>query len=263
MRASGECRHFRRGLTVQFDPETKKPLGIDNTPAHIKAYATDSATRLGFTPDLYYLHRVDPKGNLVEAVKALNELKSEGKCRYIGLSECSADTLRKACSGRCPRSSRRASLTVAVAHIDALQIEYSLFALDHEQNGLLAAARELGVTVVAFGPLGKGILTGAYKETTMFGDDDYRKTIPQWSEANLDRNLDVVRMLERLAEKKACTVGQLAIAWVMAQGAIPIPGTKSITRLEENFGARDVDLTDADLRDIRQILDRNPVQGAR
>lgn len=144
-----------------------------------------------------------------------------------------------------------------------MQIEYSPWFTDHEQNGLIDAAKELGVTIVAFSPLGKGILTGAYKSATDFKDGDYRKTIPRYSEENFASNLRIVHEFQKLAEKKGCTSGQLALAWVIAQGAIPIPGTKSAGRLTENFEAGHVDLNDDELKEIRRLVEEAKPKGNR
>lgn len=161
-----------------------------------------------------------------------------------------------------PGASLTSSL-IPVAHIDALQIEYSPWYTDHEQNGLIDAAKELGVSIIAFSPLGKGILTGAYKSPSDFKDGDFRKTIPRYSEENFSSNLRIVQEFQKLAEKKGCTSGQLALAWVIAQGAIPIPGTKSAERLTENFGAGRVDLNENELKEIRRLVEEAKPKGNR
>ncbi|WOO80353.1 Aldo-keto reductase yakc [NADP(+)] [Vanrija pseudolonga] len=213
---------------------------VTNKPAHIAEYIEGSKQRLGFYPDLYYLHRIDPSTPLEDSIPALNKLKTDGKVKYIGLSECSAATLRKAC---------------AIAHIDALQIEYSPWHTDHEDNGLIDAARELGVTIIAYSPLGKGILSGQYRSLDDFPADDIRRTIPRFHGDNFAKNLRIVDEFARLASKKGCTPSQLALAWVVAQGAIPIPGTKTEGRLDENFGARNVELNEAELKELRVLID--------
>ncbi|KAJ9098468.1 hypothetical protein QFC19_006335 [Naganishia cerealis] len=218
---------------LQCDFEAKKTqMQVNNSAAHIEEYIEGTIQRLGSAPDLYYLHRIEPGRSLKESITALNDLKKAGKCRYIGLSECSAETLRKACK-------------------------------DHEQNGLIDAAKELGVTIIAYSPLGKGILTGSYQSTSDFKEGDIRKTIPRFNEENLSSNMKIVREFQRLADKKGCTSGQLALAWVIAQGAIPIPGTKSAERLKENFGAANVDLNDQELKEIRKLVEEAKPQGNR
>ncbi|KAI9636259.1 NADP-dependent oxidoreductase domain-containing protein [Dioszegia hungarica] len=220
----------------------------DNSKEHIEEYIDQSIERLGFKPDLYYLHRIEPGRDLAESIGALQGLKEAGKCRYIGLSECNAETLRNACK---------------IAHIDALQIEYSPWFTDHEQNGLIPAARELGVTIIAYSPLGKGILTGKFTSVDQFPEGDIRRTIPRFSEELLGKNMRIVDEFKKLAEKKGCSPGQLALAWVIAQGAIPIPGTKKAERLEENFGAREVDLDEEELAEIRKLVEEAKPEGAR
>jgi aryl-alcohol dehydrogenase-like predicted oxidoreductase len=160
-------------------------------------------------------------------------------------------------------SSTDPPLEPTVAHIDSLQIEYSPWFTDHEQNGLIDAAKELGVSVIAYSPLGKGILTGTVSRTSDFQEGDVRKSIPRFSEENLSTNMRIVREFQKLAEKKGCTSGQLALAWVIAQGAIPIPGTKSAERLTENFGASNVDLSEEELTEIRKLVEDAKPQGNR
>lgn len=235
------------GIEVDFD--TKTPTGkITNSPAHINEYIEGTIKRLGSAPDLYYLHRIEPGRSLEESITALNGLKKAGKCRYIGLSECSAQTLRKACG---------------IAKIDALQIEYSPWFTDHEQNGLIDTAKEFGVAIIAYSPLGKGILTGKFQSVDDFPEGDIRKTIPRFGEDVLSSNMRIVDEFKKLADKKGCTSGQLALAWVIAQGAIPIPGTKSSTRLEENFGATNVNLSQDELKELRKLIEEAKPKGAR
>ncbi|RSH93609.1 hypothetical protein EHS25_006255 [Saitozyma podzolica] len=224
------------GWDIDFEKKTNG--GVINTAEHIHKTIDSSIKRLGTTPDLYYLHRRDPRTPLEETIGALAEIKKAGKCKYIGISECSAETLRAACK---------------IAHIDALQIEYSPWYTDHERNDLIAAARDNGVTIIAYSPLGKGMLTGKYKDASQFAGD-IRGSAPRFSAENLPKNLRLVEEFEKLAKAKGCTPGQLSIAWVAAQGAIPIPGTKSVSRLEENFGAGKVDLSEAELKAIREII---------
>ena len=178
--------------------------------------------------------------------------RSEGKIKYIGLSEVSSETLRRACK---------------VHHVDAVQSEYSPFTLDIEDPsiGLLATCRELGVATVAYSPLGRGLLTGQYKSHNDFEEGDFRKRAPRYSEENFPKNLKLVEELSSLAQKKGCTPGQLTLAWLLAQGEdiIPIPGTKKIKYLEENMGALKVKLTDTEIKDIRNQVEKAEVHGVR
>jgi len=180
------------------------------------------------------------------------ELKNEGKIKYIGLSEISARTLRRA---------------EKIHHIDAVQIEYSPFAIDIESDtiGLLKTCRELGVAVVAYSPLGRGMLTGRYKSPSDLEEGDFRRFAPRFSEENFPKNLQLVEKLSTLAKKKGCTSGQLSLAWLLAQGEdiIPIPGTKKIKYLEENKGALDVKLSAEEEKEIRSVVEAAEVHGTR
>ncbi|ORX37922.1 NADP-dependent oxidoreductase domain-containing protein [Kockovaella imperatae] len=231
-----------------LDFEKKENHGVTNKVAHIQEYIQGTIKRLGTTPDLYYLHRMKPEETpLSESIAALDGLKKAGKCKYIGLSEPSARTLRKACE---------------VAHIDAIQIEYSPWFIDHERDGLIDAARELGVSIVAYSPLGKGLLTGKHRDASAFSKD-IRGTAPRYTGENFDKNLALVDEFERLAKSKGCTPGQLSLAWVAAQGAIPIPGTKNADRVKENWGANKVTLTEGELKEIRKVIQENEPVGDR
>ncbi|KAE8448943.1 hypothetical protein EG329_008739 [Mollisiaceae sp. DMI_Dod_QoI] len=176
----------------------------------------------------------------------------EGKIKYLGLSEISADTLRRACK---------------VHHIDAVQIEYSPFSIDIEQPdiNLLKTCRELGVATIAYSPLGRGLLTGAYKSPSDFSPSDFRKFMPRFSAENFPKNLKLVDGLTSLAQKKGCTPGQLTLAWLLAQGEdiIPIPGTKKIKYLEENLGALQVKLSKEEEKEIRTLVEGAEVHGER
>jgi aryl-alcohol dehydrogenase-like predicted oxidoreductase len=207
----------------------------------------DSLERLGVDQiDLYYQHRVDGNVPIEETVGAMAELKKEGKIRYLGLSECSARTLRRA---------------HAVHPIAAVQLEYSPFALEIEsdQTDLLKTARELGVKIVAYSPLGRGFLTGAIQSRDDFDDTDNRKNHPRFSVEHFGENLKLVNALKKLAVKKGCTTSQLVLAWVSAQGEdfITIPGTKRVKYLEENAKANtDVKLSDAEIKEIRAEIEK-------
>ncbi len=202
--------------------------------------------------DLYYCHRLDAKTPVEKTVQAMAELKAEGKIGYLGLSECSADSLRRAC---------------AVHHISAVQIEYSPFTLDieSEQVGLLKACRELGVAVVPYSPLGRGMLSGKYRSPDDFEEGDFRRMAPRFSKENFPKNLKLVDQIVEIAKKKGCTASQLTLAWLMAQGddIFPIPGTTSISRLEENLGSLQVGLTPEEERIIRKACEETEVSGSR
>ncbi|OBT43625.1 hypothetical protein VE00_05237 [Pseudogymnoascus sp. WSF 3629] len=233
------------GFSV-FSPQP----GVTNSAAHIKEYIEGTIDRLGFTPDLYYLHRIDPNTPLEESITALDELRRAGKTKYIGLSECSAATLRKANS---------------IAKIDAVQAEYSAFETLHETNGLIETAKELGVAFVAFSPLGHGWLVDdfQYKSPDDFAPDDFRRTVPKFQGENFYKNKAIVDQMKQLAARKKCTVAQIALAWVAAQGMISIPGTTRADRLEENWASRSVVLTEDEKVEIRRIVDDAKPSGER
>ena len=223
------------------DPDDPTARGQNGRPEYVKQAAEASLQRLGVDHiDLYYQHRVDPKTPIEETVGAMAELVQEGKVRYIGLSEASPDTLRRA---------------NAVHPITALQTEYSLWSREPEDE-ILPTCRELGIGFVAYSPLGRGFLTGAIQSIDDLDEDDYRRFSPRFQGENFQRNLDLVTKIAELAADKAVTPAQLALAWVLAQGEdiVPIPGTKRRTRLEENAGAVDVVLSDDELREIADAL---------
>jgi aryl-alcohol dehydrogenase-like predicted oxidoreductase len=222
--------------------------------AYVKEACDASLKRLGIeTIDLYYQHRVDSNVPIEETVEAMVELKKAGKIRYLGLSECSAKSLRRA---------------HAVHPIAAVQMEYSPFALEieSEQTEFLKTARELGVKIVAYSPLGRGFLTNTIKSRADLESTDSRFSHPRFSEEHFDENLKLVSTLSELAKKKGVTTGQLVLAWVLAQGEdfIPIPGTKRVKYLEENAAAVDVKLSDEEVEQIRQEIQKvGGVKGAR
>jgi aryl-alcohol dehydrogenase-like predicted oxidoreductase len=223
------------------DPDDPSRRGVDGRPEYVKACLEDSLRRLGVDHvDLYYQHRVDPDTPIEETVGALAELVAAGKVRAIGLSEASAETIRRA---------------HAVHPIAAVQTEYSLWSRDVEDE-VLPTLKELGVGLVAYSPLGRGFLTGAIKSLDDLDADDYRRFSPRFQGDNFQRNLDLVGIVERLAADKGVTPAQLGLAWVLAQGGdiVPIPGTKRRSRLEENVGAADVQLSDDELRAIGKAL---------
>ncbi|KAH8773420.1 NADP-dependent oxidoreductase domain-containing protein [Diaporthe sp. PMI_573] len=223
---------------------------ITNSASHIKTYIEGTIERLGFTPDLYYLHRIDPNTPLEESISALDEIRKAGKTKYIGLSECSAKTLRKANS---------------IAKIDALQAEYSAFETLHETDGLIDTAKELGVAYVAYSPLGHGWLVDnfPFDSPDDFAPDDFRRTVPKFQGENFYKNKAIVEEIKKLATRKGCTLPQIALAWVAAQGMIAIPGTTKASRLEENWASREIDLTEEEKNELREIVDNAKPVGNR
>ncbi|MGF6150630.1 aldo/keto reductase [Pseudomonas fluorescens] len=225
--------------------------GVDGRPAYIRAAIDGTLKRLGVdTLDLYYQHRVDPDVAIEETVGAMAELVQSGKVRYLGLSEASAITLERAHK---------------VHPISALQSEYSLWSRDQEHNDCLATCQRLGIAFVPYSPLGRGFLTGALKSPDDFAVDDYRRFSPRFQGENFKRNLQLVEQVQALAAEKDVTAGQLALAWVLAQGdyLIPIPGTKQRKYLEENVAALDVVLSPEDLSALEAIFPDDAVLGAR
>jgi aryl-alcohol dehydrogenase-like predicted oxidoreductase len=223
------------------DPDDPAARGQNGAPEYVKQAAEASLKRLGVDHiDLYYQHRVDPATPIEETVGAMAELVREGKVRYLGLSEASPGTLRRA---------------NAVHQITALQTEYSLWSREPEDE-ILPTCRELGIGFVAYSPLGRGFLTGAIQSVDDLDEDDYRRFSPRFQGENFQRNLDLVTKIAELAADKAVTPAQLALAWVLAQGEdiVPIPGTKRRARLEENAAAVDVELSDDELREIADAL---------
>ena len=217
-------------------------IGVNGRPEYVRSACDGSLKRLGIeTIDLYYQHRVDPDTPIEETVGAMAQLVTAGKVRYLGLSEASAATLERACK---------------VHPIAALQSEYSLWTRDIEDFGTLAAARRLGVALVAYSPLGRGFLTGKLKTIDDVSADDYRRSSPRFQGENFARNRENTRKVESLAAARGMTAGQLALAWLLAQGddIIPIPGTKRRKYLEENASAVDVTLTAGELEELRDAF---------
>jgi len=227
-------------------------LGINGKPDYVRSACDASLQRLGVDHiDLYYQHRVDKTVPIEETVGAMKELVEAGKVRFLGLSEASVDTIRRA---------------HAVHPITALQTEYSLFTRDLEDE-ILPTLRELGVGLVPYSPLGRGLLTGAITKAADLEDTDSRRSpyFPRFSGDNLDANLALVAKIREIAEAKGATPGQLALAWVLAQGddVVPIPGTKRVTYLEENVAAAEVTLSADDLDALEQAVPRDAVTGDR
>jgi aryl-alcohol dehydrogenase-like predicted oxidoreductase len=226
-------------------------MRIDGRPENVRACAEASLRRLGVDViDLYYQHRVDPQVPIEDTVGAMAELVSQGKVRHLGLSEASAASIRRA---------------VAVHPIAALQSEWSLWTRDLETSGVLGVAREHGIGIVPFSPLGRGFLTGAITSPADFGADDFRKNQPRFQGEAFAANLRLVDAVRELAAEKGATAGQLALAWVLAQGddVVPIPGTKRRSYLEENAGAAAIELTDEDLARLEAIAPPGAAEGTR
>jgi aryl-alcohol dehydrogenase-like predicted oxidoreductase len=218
-------------------------LGVRGDAAYVREACDASLKRLGVDHiDLYYQHRVDPNTPIEETVGAMAELVQQGKVRHLGLSEAAPETIRRA---------------HATHPISALQTEYSLWTREPEENGVLATVRELGIGFVAYSPLGRGFLTGRIRSLEDLPEDDSRRSrFPRFQEENFQRNLDLVERVREIAEEKGVAPGQLALAWVLAQGEdiVPIPGTKRRSYLEENAAAVDVKLTPEDLARIDEVV---------
>ena len=235
----------------EIGPDGQRTGRVNSRPEYVRAAVDASLRRLGVEViDLYYQHRVDPDVPIEDTFGTLSEIVAAGKVRYVGMSEAAPDTLRRA---------------HAVQPISALQTEYSLFTRDVEDNGVLAAVRELGIGFVPYSPLGRGFLSGRIRSIEDFDADDFRRTSPRFEGENFARNLAVVDLVAGLAEAKGVTASQLALAWVMAQGEdiVPIPGTRRISYLEENIGAMEVVLTAQDLAAIDAIAPAGVAVGER
>ncbi len=232
------------------DPANPGTRSVSGKPEYVRRACEASLRRLGVEAiDLYYQHRVDPATPIEETVGAMAQLVQEGKIRHIGLSEASPQTLRRAAT---------------IHPITALQTEYSLWSRDPEDE-ILATCRELGIGFVAYSPLGRGFLTGQFKRFEDFPADDYRRFSPRFQGDNFQKNLDLVRRVDEIAEEKGCKPSQLALAWVLAQdkNIVPIPGTKRRKYLEENVAAIDVKLTKEDLHRIEEIFPTGAAAGDR
>lgn len=233
------------------DPNDPTKRGINGRPEYVRQSIDGSLKRLGTDHvDLYYLHRVDPNTPIEETVGAMSRLVEEGKIRHIGLSEASAETLRKAS---------------AVHPITALQSEYSLWTRDPEENNVLATSRELGIGFVPYSPLGRGFLSGQLKKFEDLAEDDYRRNSPRFQGENFNKNLQLVKKVEEIAAQKGVATSQLALAWVLAQGQdiVPIPGTKHRKYLEQNAAATEIILSQEELAEIEDIFPPNAASGAR
>ena len=224
--------------------------GVNGSPDYVRASCDASLKRLGVEViDLYYQHRVDPNVPIEDTVGAMAGLVQAGKVRYIGLSEAAPHTIRRA---------------HAVHPITALQTEYSLWSREPEEE-LLATVRSLGIGFVAYSPLGRGFLTGAFKTPDDFAPDDYRRHAPRFQGENFQKNLALVEEVQSIAASVGCTAAQLALAWVMAQGAdiVPIPGTKRIALLEQNIAASDLVLSAEILARLNRVMPAGVAAGQR
>ncbi|KAK5116649.1 hypothetical protein LTR62_007323 [Meristemomyces frigidus] len=226
---------------------------IDSSPEYCRQACEKSLRRLGLPHiDLYYAHRLDGKTPIEKTVEEMKKLKHEGKIKHLGLSECSSESLRRACK---------------IEHIDAVQIEYSPFSLEieSEQIGLLKTCRELGVAIVAYSPIGRGMLGGQIRSRNDFEEGDFRKMAPRFSEENFPKNLQLVDHINEIAKKKNATPSQLTLAWILAQGDdfFPIPGTTNLDRLDENIASLKIHLTKEEEHEIRKACEAAEVHGGR
>ncbi len=232
------------------DPKDPKARGISGRPEYVRQACEASLRRLGVdTIDLYYQHRVDPAVPIEDTVGAMAGLVKEGKVRFLGLSEASADTIRRA---------------FKVHPISALQSEYSLWTRDPE-DGPLPACRELGIGLVAYSPLGRGFLTGQIRRFEDLAESDYRRTSPRFQGDNFKKNLDLVDRITEIARRKDCKPSQLALAWILSRGedVVPIPGTKQVKYVEENAKAAGLHLTAEELRLIDDAAPKGVAAGLR
>ncbi len=247
---------FRNEITLATkfgivrDPANPTARGVNGKPDYVKSCCEASLQRLDVEViDLYYLHRKDPDTPIEETIGAMAELVKEGKVRGIGLSEVNVETLRKA---------------NATYPLSALQSEYSLWSREPEDE-IIPACKELGIAFVAYSPLGRGFLTGQIKSFKDLDENDFRRSSPRFQGENFNKNLELVKKIEAIANEKNCTPSQLALAWVMAQEdfIFPIPGTKRVKYLEENVKAVDVKLSQQDLKQIEDVFPKNAAAGLR
>lgn len=232
------------------DPTSKEHRGVDGSPVYVKSACEASLRRLGVeTIDLYYQHRVDRTVSIEDTVGAMAELVKEGKVRYLGLSEASSETLKRASQ---------------VHPITALQTEYSLWTRDPEDD-ILPTCRDLNTAFVAYSPLGRGFLAGRFRSWEDLAEDDTRRNHPRFSPENFDKNLRLLEAVNSLANSKGVRPSQIALAWLLAQGddVVPIPGTKHVKYLEENAGAVDVVLSTEDLAHLEDAFPLGAAQGLR
>ena len=224
----------------EIDDNEQLTWNINGKPAYIKKAAERSLKNLGTDViDLYYLHRLDPQTPIEETVGAMAELVKEGKVKYIGLSEVSAATIMKA---------------HAVHPITAVQTEYSLFERTVEEAGIKQTLHQMGIGFVAYSPLNRGFFNGQIKSPDDFPENDFRRTIPRFQAAHFYKNLELLEAINQLAKSKDISASQLAIAWVIAKGAVAIPGTKRVKYIEENLAASNVEITEAEMESLERIM---------
>ncbi len=233
----------------EIDEQEKLTWGYNGKKEYVKKAAERSLKNLGTDHiDLYYLHRLDPNTPIEETVSAMADLVKEGKVRYIGLSEVGSDTIRKAHS---------------IHPLTAVQTEYSLFERSVEEEGVLDTLKELGIGFIAYSPLGRGFLTGELKSPDDFAADDFRRTLPKFQGEQFYKNIELAEAIKNMAREKNITSSQLAIAWIVAKGFVPIPGTKRIKYLEQNIEAAKIKLSSADLARLESIIPLGTVTGDR
>lgn len=232
----------------EIDDSNKVTWAINGQKGYVKKSLERSLNNLNTDYiDLYYLHRLDKNTPIEETVEAMAELVREGKIGYIGLSEVSSETIRRA---------------HAVHPITAVQSEYSLFERTVEERGVLATLKELGIGFVAYSPLGRGFLSGQIKHIDDLPENDFRRAIPRFQGAQFEKNIELVRAIEAMAEAKQVTPSQLALAWILSKGIVPIPGTKRRTYLEQNLAATAIDFTEADAAQLEAIVPLGTDTGA-
>jgi len=239
---AGRREKFKIATKCGFKVEPDKPVTVDSSGEYVKKACQASLERLGVDCiDLYYLHRYDMQAPIEETFAAFKELVDQGKVKYVGVSEMGPTHLRKA---------------HAICPITAYQMEWSLFARDVEEE-LVPTCRELGIGIVAYSPLGRGFLTGAVKSVDDFPETDFRRTLPRFTEY-IEENMKLVDIVKTISEAKGCTMAQVALAWLHAQGddVFPIPGTKKVSRLGENVGSFNVKLAEEEMKQLAEIADK-------
>ena len=233
----------------EIDDNEQLTWQINGKKEYVKKAVERSLKNLGTDfIDLYYLHRLDPNTPIEETVEAMSELVKEGKIGYIGLSEVSSETIRKAHK---------------IHPLTAVQTEYSLFERTVEEAGILKTLEELGIGFVAYSPLGRGFLSGAIKSEADFPENDFRRSIPRFQGENFIKNIALVSEIEQLAKEKSISTSQLALSWIISKGIVPIPGTKRVKYVEENIEATKINLTDEDINRLETIVPLGTSTGAR